>query len=371
MTKKIRTEITIETDRLLIIRRHRTLIHAWCAACSEVVKMTSPEDAARLAQISSRQLYRAVEAGSIHFLETLEGMLLVCLNSLAAGKSNSGPKDSINDHSERPMLKLAARPDQASVFENSALESSALESSALEGSAFESSVLESFDCAQAIEILSEKTCDVIDANGLTRRKKLWVLTEEAFNKLLARLDDDREQAARSYEAIRRRLIKYFECRGCFSPEDQTDETINRVARRICEGKEIWANQPASYFYGVARNVLREYWISPEREFSTLDALSSSDHPFEDALKNKREDAQDESSQKRLACLESCLQEFSPENRETIIAYYQGEKGERIRNRKLLARRLGIPANALRIRIYRLRERLERSVAERLRRRPRL
>ena len=63
----------------------------------------------------------------------------------------------------------------------------------------------------------------------------------------------------------------------------------------------------------------------------------------------------------LACLEYCLQQLSAENRRIIINYYQGEKGERIKNRKLMAEQLGIPANALRIRVHRIREKLEQSV----------
>ena len=83
MAGKSKTEITIETDRMFIIRRRSTLTQTWCAACSEVVKMAAPEDAANLAGMSSREIYRAVEAGKLHFIETVEGRLLVCLNSLA------------------------------------------------------------------------------------------------------------------------------------------------------------------------------------------------------------------------------------------------------------------------------------------------
>jgi len=38
-------------------------------------------------------------------------------------------------------------------------------------------------------------------------KKEWVLTQEAFDRLLGWLDPDRESAGEKYEAIRLRLIK--------------------------------------------------------------------------------------------------------------------------------------------------------------------
>ena len=114
------------------------------------------------------------------------------------------------------------------------------------------------NCRKPSRFSKETTCQVVNPDGSTSRKKDWVLTKEALDKLLACLDQNREQAASRYEIIRRKLMKYFECRGCCSPEDLADETINRVARRIYEGKEIWTSEPANYFYGVARNVLKEY-----------------------------------------------------------------------------------------------------------------
>jgi DNA-directed RNA polymerase specialized sigma24 family protein len=66
---------------------------------------------------------------------------------------------------------------------------------------------------------------------------------------------------------------------------------------------------------------------------------------------------------RLDCLRNCLQTLSPDNRELILQYYQGEKGEKIENRKKLIDRLGIPVNTLRMRALRLREKLQSCVEE--------
>lgn len=42
----------------------------------------------------------------------------------------------------------------------------------------------------------------------------------------------------------------------------------------------------------------------------------------------------------------------------MLTYYQGKERVRINNRKLLAETLGVPMNGLRIRVHRLREKLE-------------
>ena len=96
-------------------------------------------------------------------------------------------------------------------------------------------------------------------------KKDWVLTQQAFDKLLACLNQDRTRAAERYEKIRRKLITFFEGRGCLHAEDLTDDTINRVARRLSEGTEIYSDDPTNFFFGVARRVLQEYWDGQSRK----------------------------------------------------------------------------------------------------------
>ncbi len=80
--KKKRTETTIETHQVQIVRRRRREVEAWCSDCAENVRMIAPESAAVLAQVTLRAVFRRVEAGELHFIETRDGALLICLNSL-------------------------------------------------------------------------------------------------------------------------------------------------------------------------------------------------------------------------------------------------------------------------------------------------
>ncbi len=79
---KRRIEITVEKRRLIVLRRARAPILDWCADCGEQVAMLTPDQAATIARVSSRTIYRRVEAGEMHYLETPEGHLLVCANSI-------------------------------------------------------------------------------------------------------------------------------------------------------------------------------------------------------------------------------------------------------------------------------------------------
>src|SRR5688572_13300970 len=180
----------------------------------------------------------------------------------------------------------------------------------------------------------------------------WVLTEDSLDQLLALLDADRERAGNQYEIIRRKLLKFFEWRGAASPEELTDETINRVARKI-EAGEVIRNLPA-YVGGVARLVWLESVKERERErvaFEQLPQASAADA----GLANRR-----------LECFEFCLAGLPPKSRELIVDYHREEKAAKIKLRKQLSEKLGIPLNALRIRAHRIRAELEQCVADCLR-----
>jgi hypothetical protein len=80
---KIRTEITIETERVLIIKKSKGSVLASCPMCVQQVPMIKVDEAATMARVSSRTIYRWVESDKVHFAETPEGLLLICLSSLA------------------------------------------------------------------------------------------------------------------------------------------------------------------------------------------------------------------------------------------------------------------------------------------------
>ena len=175
----------------------------------------------------------------------------------------------------------------------------------------------------------------------------WTLTQEAFDKLLLAFGDgDRESGSEKYLEIRSNLTRFFEWRGCSFPEDHADETFNRIAKKVAEGEEIL--NPKAYAMGVARLLLLEIFKSREREQSALTEMGQASEVYVDS-----KDGED-----RLECLRTCLQTLSADNRELILQYYHGEKGEKIQNRKKLIDRLGIPVNTLRMRALRLRDRLQ-------------
>jgi hypothetical protein len=82
VTPKKRTEITVETERILVIRRRYRAIEAWCDSCAEQVVMIRPDQAAAVSGQSLRTIFGDIERKDLHFMEQADGMLLICLSSL-------------------------------------------------------------------------------------------------------------------------------------------------------------------------------------------------------------------------------------------------------------------------------------------------
>jgi DNA-directed RNA polymerase specialized sigma24 family protein len=178
----------------------------------------------------------------------------------------------------------------------------------------------------------------------------WSLTREGFDSFLFCLDPDRERAAQKYELLRAKLISYFDWRDSSFPEDHADEVLNRVARKISAGEEI--RDPSTYIFGVARMLLLEIARTKEKERATLNLLSTT----------QSIDTESDEALRRIEALTKCLAGLSHKSRELITEYYQGEGPGKIRQRKEVALRFGLPLNALRIRACRVREKLKACMA---------
>lgn len=171
-------------------------------------------------------------------------------------------------------------------------------------------------------------------------KKLRALQQDDFDRLLAWLDSDPEQAGELYEKIRWRLIAILASRGCRIPDELADETIDRVARRVIDIRDTYAGDKAIYFLGVMNNVHHEYLKRP-----TVPQLAN---PEPDV----------ETKERMHVCLDRCLDKLAPHSRRLIERYYAESKQEKINLRKRIANEFGISASNLRLRALRIRAKLQ-------------
>ena len=80
------TEILIETVETIVIRRRpasaEALLTVWCEQCGQVVNLLSPDAAAALTGISTRAVFRQIEARQLHLIEANDDRLWLCAYSV-------------------------------------------------------------------------------------------------------------------------------------------------------------------------------------------------------------------------------------------------------------------------------------------------
>lgn len=81
MSNKRRTETLIETHEVWVMRRPGGGRQP-CLECGDGAGMLTPEEAAMLRSVSQMTIYRWVDDGQVHFTETPDGRLYVCLAPL-------------------------------------------------------------------------------------------------------------------------------------------------------------------------------------------------------------------------------------------------------------------------------------------------
>ena len=103
---------------------------------------------------------------------------------------------------------------------------------------------------------------------------------------------------------------------------------------------------------VAQFVFREFLRSNQNQNQLIE-----DNPEVQNIK-QIDYSHDEIQNERVTFLDKCLKEFSDDNRRLIIAYYNTYEHTMIPTRKRLAENMNISLNVLRIRVCRLKSKLE-------------
>src|SRR5262245_25646113 len=169
-----------------------------------------------------------------------------------------------------------------------------------------------------------------------------------FTRLLARLHSDPDQAAAEYERLRHVLEKFFDWHCAWPPEECADETLDRLVVKLAADVDV--GDVRAYARGIARLVLLEWRRRP------VPVSMDEGREYAASLPLHEEDPQALPS-----CFEHCLAALPDETRSLVLDYYVAERRAKIDNRRRLARRLGLSESALRNRVQRVRNRLERCV----------
>lgn len=168
------------------------------------------------------------------------------------------------------------------------------------------------------------------------------ITQAQFDSLLGWLNPNRELAGVKYKTIHSGLVRIFACKGLNDAEDLADETINRVILRLSNIQKSYVGEPAYYFHGVAKNIIRERKRRKELPIGEVDVRVD---PKPYALEEHD-------------CLGHCLDCLSDSKRHLILNYYQYEGPKKIDHHKHMAGQLQITIGAVRSRAFQIRSKLQ-------------
>lgn len=174
------------------------------------------------------------------------------------------------------------------------------------------------------------------------------ISPDNFNEILAWLNPDRDVAGAMYVQLRTDLAKIFTWNRCPDPDGLTDQVFDRIGKKVHLLRQTYEGDPRLYFYGVARNLIKEN----TKKLKALVSLDGIDVPDSSISGDKdKSDAVEN-------CLQECLQTLDREKRELILNYYAKDKQAKIEHRTEMATRLGTSVETLRVRVYRIRVLLE-------------
>jgi RNA polymerase sigma factor (sigma-70 family) len=176
---------------------------------------------------------------------------------------------------------------------------------------------------------------------------------DGFDEILEWLNPNREVAATMYVQLRHDVARIFLWNRCSDPEGLTDEVFDRVARKVHNLRQTYNGDPRLFFYGVARNLVKET-AKKVKTYASFDDASVK-------LRARAQvdvDEEEESAQAREHCLQRCLNRLNNEQRRLILEYYAMDEAGKISHRLRIARQLGLSIETLRVRVYRIRVTLE-------------
>jgi DNA-directed RNA polymerase specialized sigma24 family protein len=157
--------------------------------------------------------------------------------------------------------------------------------------------------------------------------------------LLSILDSDPRQAEARFDELRRQLVRFLEWQKCDEPEDAAREALARGLKRIAGGVDTSTAGARGYFFGIAKNLVKEGWRS--RKEALLDPADW----------ERQASARQLEHVEARRTLSTYLRHLSRLERTLIVRYYTED-------RVALCRELGMTGGSLRVTVHRIRRKLD-------------
>ena len=175
------------------------------------------------------------------------------------------------------------------------------------------------------------------------------ITSESFNQLLKAISSDKLEAGVAYTKLRDSLVRFFQLKGDFAPDEAADETLDRVAIKFSQNTEI--DDLTKYSFGVARFIFLERLKLANKEKIAAEGF------YKDKISLKTEEESD-----GFSPLRECFERLDNEEKNILQTYFADiPHSKLIEQREQFSVKNDISVNNLRLKIFRLRQRLENCV----------
>ena len=164
---------------------------------------------------------------------------------------------------------------------------------------------------------------------------------DRYEEFFRLLEPTATSTSSGFAQCRLKLLKFFAWRFCEDPANLADETIVRLIKNVNAGTVVSSDHPYSYVYAVALNVFREYQRTKEKT-----KIISRGNPADAAAQSVRV----------VDCRELCLSQLSSDKTSFMARYYLGD-------REVMMKELRLTSNALRLKVFRIKQRLRRCCAD--------
>lgn len=179
------------------------------------------------------------------------------------------------------------------------------------------------------------------------------LPKNSFAKLLRAFSANESEAAVLYSQTRDSLVRFFQLKGDIDPDEATDVTLDRVQLKL--EQNIVVENISKYCFGVARFIsLERFRLETRQKHAGLEFYA-----------DERKDEKDEEND-GLALMKQCFDSLTDSEKEFLRSYFVDLPfSDQTAHRDQYAAKHNISVKSIRVRIFRLRQRLGNCVKEKL------
>jgi len=173
------------------------------------------------------------------------------------------------------------------------------------------------------------------------------LNAESYSLLLQALSSNEDVAASEFTKLRDSLVRFFLIKGEMEADEAADETLDRLAAKL-DGPVVIENL-TKYSFGIARLVFLE----------NLRKTSKADQAVKAYAWERADRIQPDEETDGFSRMRDCFGKLSDPDKDLLRSYFADVPRGRLDEERIqLAGSMGASLNNLRLKIFRLRRRLE-------------